>query len=60
MTEIIRTYEDLEALVKKNYVAPDLMLIKKAYDVAAKAHEGETRFTRETTLCRSFDFPVCE
>jgi GTP pyrophosphokinase len=45
MTEIIRTYEDLEALVKKNYVAPDLMLIKKAYDVAAKAHEGETRFT---------------
>ncbi|HBR80437.1 MAG: GTP pyrophosphokinase [Candidatus Uhrbacteria bacterium GW2011_GWE2_45_35] len=45
MTEIIRTYEDLEALIKKTYVTPDLTLVKKAYEVASRAHEGEVRFT---------------
>ncbi|MFH1253404.1 MAG: RelA/SpoT family protein [Candidatus Uhrbacteria bacterium] len=45
MVEIIRTYEDLEALIKKNYVTPDLTLVKKGYELASLAHEGETRFT---------------
>ncbi len=43
--EIIRTYEDLENLVKKNYKTPDLFTLQNAYVVASKAHEGKMRLT---------------
>lgn len=45
MDEIIHTFEDLEALIKKNYVAPDLDFVRRAYVLAEKAHKNETRFT---------------
>lgn len=45
MLEIIRTYEELEGLIKKNYVAPNLLLVKQAYEMAEKAHKNEIRFT---------------
>lgn len=45
MIEIIKTFEELEALIKKNYKAPNLDLLKNAYTFAAKAHEGEVRYT---------------
>ena len=45
MIDIIRTYEDLERLIKKNYVLPDLVLVKRAYDMAEKAHHDEVRYT---------------
>lgn len=45
MVEIVRTYEDLEALIKKNYLTPDLSLVKKGYETATRAHAGETRFS---------------
>lgn len=45
MTEIIRTYDELEQLVKKTYKNPDLATLRHAYTVAASAHEGEKRLT---------------
>jgi GTP pyrophosphokinase len=45
MFEIIRSFEELEALIKRNYLAPDLALVRRAYEVADKAHRGKNRFT---------------
>lgn len=45
VTEIIRTYDELEQLVKKTYKNPDLATLRRAYNVAANAHEGEKRLT---------------
>ncbi len=45
MDPIAPTYEDLERLIKENYDQPNLKLIRHAYDVAAKAHQEETRQT---------------
>ncbi len=45
MPEIVRTLDDLTAVIKKNYVNPDLALVRRAFDVAEEAHRGETRLT---------------
>ncbi len=45
MTEIIHTYDELETLVAKTYTNPDVTTLRRAYDVASKAHEGEKRLT---------------
>ena len=45
VTEIIRTYDELERLVKKTYKNPDLATLRRAYTVATSAHEGEKRLT---------------
>lgn len=45
MPENAHTYEELEALVRDNYHAPDLALLRQAYDMAEGAHKGEKRFT---------------
>src|SRR3989338_11024084 len=45
MAEIIHTYEELVALIQKNYRNPDLDLIRRAYEMAEAAHRGEKRLT---------------
>ncbi|MFH1089615.1 MAG: RelA/SpoT family protein [Candidatus Uhrbacteria bacterium] len=45
MIDIIHTYEDLERLIKKNYVTPDLTLVRRAYEMAERAHKDEIRYT---------------
>jgi len=45
MEEIIRTYEDLEKLIQKNYQSPDISLIEKAYKIADQTHQGKKRLT---------------
>lgn len=45
MVEIIREFKDIEALIKKNYVAPDLNLLGRAYEIAERAHRGDVRYT---------------
>lgn len=45
MPDIVHTYSELETLVKNNYHEPDLLSLKRAYDMASKAHEGEVRLT---------------
>ncbi len=47
MLEVVRTYEQLESLVTKDYTNPDLGLLKKAYDMACEAHKGDVRLTGE-------------
>jgi len=47
MMETMRTYQDLELLVKQHYKNPDLHLLRQAYDVAESAHQGEKRLTGE-------------
>lgn len=41
----VRTYEELESIVLKSYKNPDIMTLRRAYEVALKAHEGEKRMT---------------
>ncbi len=43
--KIEMTYDDLIELVKKNYEAPDLQLIERAYQLALSAHGGKKRQT---------------
>jgi len=45
MIETIRTFEDLQRLIKNNYMKPDLELVERAYILAEKAHRGEVRFS---------------
>lgn len=45
MPEIVRTYDELEALVAKTYNNPDTLSLRKAYDMAEVAHSGEKRLT---------------
>jgi len=45
MPEILYSYEELENLIKKNYTDPDIDLLLRAYEMAAKAHEGNIRLT---------------
>ncbi|MEK7615133.1 MAG: HD domain-containing protein, partial [Patescibacteria group bacterium] len=45
MQDVVYTYEQLEALVQKNYLHPDLSLLRRAYEIAAEAHKGEVRLT---------------
>ncbi len=45
MEDAIRTYEELESLVKKTYVDPDIDLIRRAYEMAIAAHKDEMRMT---------------
>jgi GTP diphosphokinase / guanosine-3',5'-bis(diphosphate) 3'-diphosphatase len=45
MSEIIRTYNELEKLVQKTYTDPDIGTLRRAYEVAEAAHSGETRLT---------------
>lgn len=45
MPEIDRTIAQLLELIQKNYRQPDLPLVQRAYDAAAKAHEGSKRLT---------------
>lgn len=47
MSETIHTYEQLEGLLKRDYTNPDLDLLRKAYEMACEAHEGEVRLTGE-------------
>ncbi|MBI2551018.1 bifunctional (p)ppGpp synthetase/guanosine-3',5'-bis(diphosphate) 3'-pyrophosphohydrolase [Candidatus Uhrbacteria bacterium] len=43
MSEILRTYPELAALIEKRYKQPDLDLVARAYQLAAKAHGDEKR-----------------
>lgn len=45
MNEIVRTYDQLEALIKQRYKQPDIELVRKAYDLAKSAHGEELRAT---------------
>jgi len=45
MTEIVRTYDELERLVQETYSVPDVDTLRRAYDMASKAHAGEKRLT---------------
>ncbi len=45
MSAIVYTYEELEDLVERNYVNPDIKTLRSAYEMARKAHEGEMRLT---------------
>ncbi len=45
MAEIVYTYDDLVAVIKKTYSDPDLDLVRRAYDMAEGAHRGEKRLT---------------
>lgn len=45
MSEIIRTYNELETLVTKTYTNPDVATLRLAYEFASRAHEGEKRLT---------------
>jgi GTP pyrophosphokinase len=45
MSEIIHTYDELETLVAKSYTNPDVATLRRAYNFASKAHEGEKRLT---------------
>lgn len=45
MSEIVRTYDELETLIQQNYEEPDIALIRNAYDLADEAHRGEMRLT---------------
>lgn len=47
MPEQTHTYEQLELLIKTHYTNPDLGLLRRAYDLAKEAHEGEVRLTGE-------------
>ncbi len=43
--DIIRTFDELEMLIIKSYTNPDIGLVRRAFDVAEKAHKGEVRLT---------------
>ena len=43
--EKLWSWEDLERTLKERYQDPDLALMKRAYDYAAKAHEPQKRYT---------------
>jgi GTP diphosphokinase / guanosine-3',5'-bis(diphosphate) 3'-diphosphatase len=45
MGEVIRTFEELELLIKKNYTNPNLDSLKQAFEMAEEAHAGEMRMT---------------
>lgn len=45
MPDIVRTYEDLERILRKNYLNPDIGLIKRAYELAESAHKDAKRLT---------------
>lgn len=45
MTSVNRTYQDLTNLINRNYVNPDLDLVRRAYELAERAHRGEKRLT---------------
>lgn len=45
MPDIIRTYEDLERLIKKTYRNPDVDLVHRAFLLAEMAHKGDKRLT---------------
>ncbi len=45
MQEVVRTFDDLTAIIKKTYVNPDLDLVGRAYHVAEEAHRGKKRLT---------------
>jgi GTP pyrophosphokinase len=47
MAEVIRTYQQLESLVKRDYTNPNLDLLARAYEIACEAHKGEVRLTGE-------------
>ena len=41
----MRSWEDLEHILKQNYQHPDLAMIKKAYDLAQEVHKDVKRLT---------------
>ena len=43
--EIVRTFDELETLVLKNYSDPDIDLLRRAFEIAENAHKGEVRLT---------------
>lgn len=45
MPEIVYSYQDLETLVKQNYKQPDLELLRRAFELAERAHRDEYRLT---------------
>jgi GTP diphosphokinase / guanosine-3',5'-bis(diphosphate) 3'-diphosphatase len=45
MTEVIRSYDELEKLVKKTYAHPDVETLRRAFALADQAHAGEVRLT---------------
>jgi GTP pyrophosphokinase len=45
MTKIVYTYNELIELIENKYDNPDTNLIRRAYDMAEKAHRGEKRLT---------------
>ncbi len=45
MPETVRTYDELVALIKKNYQHPDLDLIRRAFALANGAHKDTKRLT---------------
>jgi GTP diphosphokinase / guanosine-3',5'-bis(diphosphate) 3'-diphosphatase len=45
MQEIIRTFDELEQLIKTSYDNPDLETLGRAFEMANTAHAGEKRLT---------------
>ncbi|MBE6727132.1 MAG: bifunctional (p)ppGpp synthetase/guanosine-3',5'-bis(diphosphate) 3'-pyrophosphohydrolase [Ruminococcaceae bacterium] len=50
----LRDYEELSALLDKSGSGYDKALIKKAYELCVKAHEGQKRFTKEDYYIHPF------
>jgi GTP diphosphokinase / guanosine-3',5'-bis(diphosphate) 3'-diphosphatase len=48
--EIVRTFDELETLILKNYSNPDTKLVLRAFEVANKAHSGEVRLTGHSVI----------
>lgn len=44
-TEKIWSWEDLEEAIQSHYQDPDLALVRRAYEFARDAHEGQKRYT---------------
>jgi GTP diphosphokinase / guanosine-3',5'-bis(diphosphate) 3'-diphosphatase len=50
MSEVLRTYEELEQLVKKTYKTPDIESLRRAFVLADEAHKGELRLTGDPVI----------
>ena len=48
--ESVRTYDELETLVKTHYTNPDLITLRRAFDVAEQAHAGVVRLTGQPVI----------
>lgn len=45
MPETVRTYDELAALIAKNYTQPDLTVVRRAFELASSSHQGGKRLT---------------